>query len=103
MRTYPYLIRSGVSGTTVQVCVYRIKGECSRHWKVAIEDDDEVIGHTARGSNDDRWEPVVYLPDGTHLPLENARSQRDAMGDILQYLSDHKDWRLDLEWREAVA
>lgn len=66
---------------------------------VFLPEDDDPLGAITRTGM--RTWAAVTLPE--QVRLEDAFSRLDAARDIVQYLADHKDDRLELDWREVVA
>lgn len=101
MKAHGIMVRSGLSGKTVHVEVEAVTGEIDGHTTVQLSGYGDVLGHTQYDTWR-RWTPVVYV-GASEVLLPPAHTRFDAMRDIVAYLADIVDDRLDLAWRESMA
>lgn len=105
MKNHGFVVRSGLTGKSVHVDINASYGEREGQTLIYLAGYGDVIGYTQSltlSSAIKRWQPVAYAPDGTEVELPAARSRADAIRDVISYLADTKDERLDLQWREVA-
>lgn len=99
MKSYGFMILSGLSGDTIHVSAYLTKGDPQEYF-VHLSVYGETIGYTSR-TGPREWTPVVFIgPD--EVSLTAAHTRMDAIRDMVQHLSDICDPRMDLEWRQRA-
>lgn len=102
MRTYAIFVQSPLSGNTVQIDCFLTPGPQPTQHLVHVSDHDEIIGHIIRtGSRQSPFLPVAYEVEEVSLP--SMYWMLDAIAEIVQYLADKEDPRLDLAWRDVAA
>ena len=96
MKRYPVMISSGVF---VPLIIKRTHTLGRR--AIMVAGTDEVCGYTIQVAKN-VYTPVVCVGD-EEIYLPRTHRQLEAMGDVIRYLDDIKDPKLDLPWWELAT